>query len=505
MSISTAPAPPPPLTGIKLGIASIGISLGVFLVLLDVTVANVAVPHIAGTLGMSAPQGIWVITCYAVAEAICLPLTGWFARRFGSVRTYVFGLMGFMASSALCGAAQSMEMLVVCRVLQGFCGAPLVPLCQSLMISIFPKEKAGMAVAVSGMVAIIAPIAGPLVGGYITDDFSWRWIFYINIPFGVLAVFLVLRVMRPYETPKMIMPIDMIGLVLLVVWVGSLQIMLDLGREYDWFGSPLIVALAGIAAVGFIAFLIWELTEPSPIVELRILRHRGFWTSTLCLSIGYATMMVSSALIPLWAQTTMGYTATQAGMVLAPISLFSLVCVPLVGRLVHKVDPRILICWGLSWLGVIGMLRSNASTDLTIYWVAFPSVLQGFSTAFYTISLMVIALGSVEPREIPAAAGLMAFARTLATAAGISTVTTMWESGGREARAQLVGVMNGAPEAAARMQSGGLDDAQARSTLEQLLVAQSNTISLGHVFMMTGVLCLITAQLVWLIPRQQRH
>jgi len=492
---------PPQLTGMRLYIATIACSLGSFLALLDVSVANVSVPHIAGALGASPTQGTWIITSYAVAEAIGMPLTGWLAKRYGALRTYLVALGGFMVASALCGAVPSLAMLVVARVLQGACGAPLLPLCQTLTMRIFPGGRTPTALAVTAMVSVMAPVLGPILGGTITDNISWRWIFYLNIPFVPIAILLCHRLIGPYETKTAPARIDYFGLILVVVAVGAFQLTLDLGREYDWFNSTMIVTLAIVAAIGFAAFLIWELTEEHPVVDLRVMRHRGFWAACLCMAVGYASLMSTTVMVPLWVQTTLGYPATDAGWVVAPSSMFSMIMVPLCGMLVTRLDPRFLACCGLLWVALVATLRAHSTPDLEMWQIAAPQALQGISNSMIMMTLSIVAINAVDLDEIPSATGLLAFVRTIGTAIGISLATTGWDSAGRVARAELVGELNGAEEAIARMTTGGMSELQSRSMLEAMIGAQSRTVAFDHVFALMAALAAFTALLIWIIPR----
>src|ERR1700761_6726356 len=261
-----------PLSGGALWAITVMLAMANFIAVLDMTIANVSMPDISGALGISTSQGTWVITSYSVAEAIVVPLTGWLAGRFGALRVFTTAMMLFGVFSALCGLSGSVGMLVLGRVMQGLSGGVLMPLSQTLMMRIFPKERAPAAMAVWAMTTLVAPVLGPILGGYICDNYAWPFIFFINVPIALICAPIIARSMRRFETPTVKAPIDVVGLILLVVFVGALQVMLDIGKEHDWFGSVEIRALAAIALVGFIAFLFWEMTDEHPIVDLRIFR-----------------------------------------------------------------------------------------------------------------------------------------------------------------------------------------------------------------------------------------
>jgi DHA2 family multidrug resistance protein len=313
----TARAEPPPLVGRSLAVAGFLLAIGNFMVVLDMTVANVSVPTIAGGMAVSPSEGTWVITSYSVAEAIMVPLTGWLAGRFGPIKVFVVGMAGFSVCSFLCGFAPSLGLLIVFRVMQGLCGGPIMPMSQTLMMQVFPPARRGQAMGIWSMTTVVAPIVGPILGGVLSDTVGWPWIFYVNVPVGVVCSFLVWQTLGARETATERRPIDYVGLGLLILFVGALQVMLDKGHDLDWFASPTIVALAIIAALAFASFLIWELTDANPIVDLRIFRYRGFTGAVITIALTFGAFFASVVLVPLWLQTNMGYTATWSGFVTA--------------------------------------------------------------------------------------------------------------------------------------------------------------------------------------------
>lgn len=496
-------APLRPLTGTRLWVAAFGLALANFVVILDTTITNVSVPHIAGGLAISPSQGTWTITSYAVAEAITVPLTGWLAARFGAYRTLVVSLVGFALFSVLCGIARTIELLVVLRVFQGLCGGPLMPLTQTLMLRIFPPEKMGTANALWGVTTISAPILGPIVGGYISDNWSWPWIFYINLPVVALCLGIIVKLVGRYETATERVRIDAVGLILLVLFVGCFQLVLDLGREHDWFASTMITGLAITAFVTFGAFVIWELTDPHPVVDLRVLRHRSLWVGLIAMALGFGGMFAMIVLVPLWMQSVVGYTASEAGHAMAFVGVFAVAMAPVASKAFDRFDPRILITAGMLWLVMTSLLRTQWNTDGTFWDFALPQILQGFGMPFFFIGLMMFSLSSVPMNEVASAAGLLSFMRTVAGAAGTALSTSMWDSASREARANLAGSLNGADGAMAQMQAAGMEPEQARGVIERLVEAQAATIGSNHVFLVSAVVLFIAAWLVWLAPRPQ--
>lgn len=490
-----------PLTGARLWLAAVGLALANFVVILDTTITNVSVPHIAGGLAISPSQGTWTITSYAVAEAITVPLTGWLAARLGTYRTLVVSLVGFALFSVLCGLARTIELMVVLRVLQGLCGGPLMPLTQTLMLRIFPPEKMGTSNALWGVTTISAPILGPIIGGYISDNWSWPWIFYINLPVVLVCLAIITNLVGRYETATQRAAIDTVGLLLLVLFVGCFQLVLDLGREHDWFGSRLITVLAITSLIAFGAFVIWELTDPHPVVDLKVLRHRSLWVGLIAMALGYGGMFAMIVLVPLWLQSVVGYTASEAGNAMAFVGIFAIMMAPVAGKAFDRFDARILITAGMLWLVLISLLRTQWTTDGTFWDYSLPQLLQGLGMPFFFFGLMMFALSSVPMDELASAAGLLSFMRTVSGAAGTALSTSMWDSSTREARADLTGMLNGADSVLAQLRASGLSPEQARAVVDQMVEAQAATIGSNHMFTASAVVLFTAAWLVWLAPR----
>lgn len=490
-----------PLKGLRLWLAAIGLALANFVVILDTTITNVSVPHIAGGLAISPSQGTWTITSYAVAEAITVPLTGWLAARFGTYRSLLFSLSGFALFSVLCGVARSIELLVVLRVFQGFCGGPLMPLTQTLMLRIFPREKMSTANALWGVTTISAPIIGPLVGGYISDNWSWPWIFYINLPITAICLAIVVNLVARYETKTVRQRIDAVGLFLLVMFVGCFQLMLDLGREHDWFNSAMITGLFITSMIGFGLFLIWELTEKHPVVDLRVLRHRTLWVGTISMALGFGGMMSMVVLIPLWLQSVVGYSASESGHVMAFIGVFAVLVAPLASKVMEKIDLRLCISGGVLWLMMTTIMRTQWSTDGTFWDFSLPQLLQGFGMPFFFIGLMTFALSAVPAQEMASAAGLLSFMRTISGAIGTALATAFWDDSTRQSRDQMVGTLGDPGGAMAKLQAGGYSEPQARAMIERLVDGQAATIGSSHVFWIAVTVLFIAACLPWLAKR----
>ncbi len=500
---TTLPAQPAPLTGGKLALGSFAVALATFMNVLDSSIANVAIPTIAGNLGVSVDEGTWVITLFAAANAVSIPLTGWLTQRIGQVRLFVATIVLFVLSSWLCGMAPNLPVLLAARILQGAVAGPMTPLSQAILLGSYPKEKSGTALALWAMTATVGPIAGPLLGGWITDRYSWSWIFYINIPVGLFAAAVTWFLYRDRESASRKLPIDKIGLASLVIWVAALQVMLDKGKDLDWFSSPFIVGLAVVALIGFVFFLIWELTDAHPIVELRLFAGRNFLSGTVAISVAYAVFFANLGILPQWMQQWLGYPAVNAGLATAPLGIFAVLLTPVLGRILPKSDMRVLATVAFVGFAGVFFMRSGYTTGVDSWSLVLPTLLQGIPTALFFVPLTAIILSGLPADKIPAAAGLSNFARVFCGAVGTSLATTAWSNRTILHHAQLAeqsSVNN--PAYAAALDSiraaFGFSPAQALGYFERGLNAQASMLGLNDIFWISGVIFVVIVPLVWL-------
>ena len=499
----------PPLKGASLAIGTVALSLAAFLFVLDTTIANVSLTAISGDLGVSPTQGTWVITFFSVANAITVPLTGWLARRIGQVRLCISSILLFVTASFLCGIAPNIVVLIACRIFQGAVCGPLASLSQTLLLQSYPKERAGSALAAWAITILVAPIMGPIVGGWITDNFSWPWIFFINVPIGLLAATMIWSIYRTRESTTFKDPIDKVGLALLILWVGALQVMLDKGKELDWFGSPFIVFLAVVALVGFAFFIAWELTERHPVVDLMLFKRRNFATIVPIFAVAVGLYFGTALLLPLWLQTQLGYTATWAGLALAPAGILAIVFSPVTGRIVARHDPRILITCGMIVFSACSFMRGRFNAQVDFAHIALPTFIQGLGTAMFFVPLTTLMLSGIPQERIASAAGLSNFARNVASAFSASITATLWDSGAASHHARLsesISVYN--PATQQTMQSlahSGMSPEQAHMSLERLINGQAYLLSTIDFFNMSGWLFLALPALIWFTKPPKRN
>ena len=480
-----------PLKGPQLIFAAILLAIANFIVVLDTTIANVSVSHIAGSLGIAIDEGTYVITSYAVAEAIAVPLTGWLASRFGTVRVFVNCIMLFGLFSALCGFSTSLFMLNVSRVLQGLAGGPLMPLSQTLLMSIFPADKRGSALGLWSVTTLLAPISGPIIGGFICDNYSWHYIFLINVPVVVICSFFIFNLLKRFETKIMKLSIDYVGMILLAIWVGCLQMMLDEGKNKDWFESNYILSLAISAAFFFVSFIIWECTHENPIVDLKVFRHPGYTYSVITLSLTFGAYFASIVILPLWLQNYMNYDATNSGFIMSKMGCVAIFVAPIVAKLSTKYDGRVIVFIGVFWLGLCTMYRSFASTDLTFQQISIPLLIQGVGLPLFFIPLTSLALSSVKKEETASAAGLMSFLRTSTGAFATSIITTSWDNEAKKFRQELVEHV--------QEQDFLLEN------LSNIVQQQAVVLATNKIFFMVSIAFMLAAFIIFLAPKAQNN
>ncbi len=492
----------PPLRGGKLLLLTAAIATASFMEILDMTIVNVSVPSISGSLGVSNSEGTWAVSSYMLAAAVMQPLTGWIARRFGEVRTFVTSICLFMVFSAVCGLATSMPMLVAARLVQGLVSGPMMSVAQALLLRNYPIERRGMALGLWSMVIVIAPILGPILGGWITDNLSWPWLFYINLPVGAFAAAATWTILRHRESKTVKLPIDGVGLVLLVVGVGALQFMLDNGNDKDWFASYAIVTAAAVSLVS-ISFLIpWELTDKHPVIDLHLFTRRNFRVATIVLGLAYFGFSGVNIIFPLWLQTTVGYTATEAGLALAPVGLLALITSPLVGRNINRLNLRLAASFAFCVFGVAVFWTSTLNETASFGQLAAPRFMQGLGIAFFFLPLNQMILSGVPPRDLATASGLSNFIRTMS--GSMATAVTVWVWNRRTDYHHTVLAEHVRSSAAgwiryeADLSDRGISGIGALRYVDGVLGTQASTLAVNDVFLATAVLFIVLVPLVWL-------
>jgi len=501
----TGPSAPAPLQGGRLALISVALALGTFMQVLDSTIANVSIPTISGNLGVSNDQGTWIITLFAMSNGVSVPLTGWLMGRYGVVKTFAASVVMFTIASFLCGVAWNLPSLLAFRILQGGVSGPMIPGSQALLISIFPPARRGFALAIWSMTTLVAPICGPILGGWISDNTTWRWIFFINVPVGIFCALICYRGLISRETPTFRRPIDRIGFLLLLVWVCCLQVMLDRGQDADWFHSISIVVLGLISAVTLVAWLIWELTEKNPIVDLSLFKSRNFALGTLVFCLAYAVFFGANVLQPLWLQTRLGYIATWAGLVAAPSGVVAVLLTPLFARYSAVIDARITGTLALLAFALSFFMRAGLPPDASFRILVLPMLVQGIAMSTFFVSMLTIQLKDVPPQQTPAASGLSNFARITAGGFAASLTTAFWDHRASVHQVALADAQTSHnsnwTQALATLQAAGGGAKQSLASLVGQVVNQAYDIAAVDIFWLFGVLAVIMVPLIWLARR----
>jgi MFS transporter, DHA2 family, multidrug resistance protein len=420
-------------------VVTLSVMLATFMEILDTTVVNVSIPHIAGNMSATVEEGTWVVTSYLVANAIILPMSGWLANYFGRRRTLMVCVVGFGVTSVLCGLSQSLSGLIVCRVLQGLSGGGMQPLAQAIMLEAFPREKHGHAMAAYGVGVILAPILGPALGGWVTDNYSWRWIFYLNVPVGALSLVLISRfVFDPSYIRRTSKRVDLWGIGFLALGIGMLQVILDTGQRKDWFSSPTIRTWTVLCVAGLVLFVWRELTTREPIVDLRVLKDATYSAGVYLITMLGFILYASLVLLPIYLQTLLGYPAFQAGLAISPRGVGAILTTPIAGVLTHKVGPRKLLVFGLA-LGGFTMWQLAGLNLQAGYWDVFwPQVLQGVAMSFLFIPIMAAGMSKITKEKMGNATSIFNLMRNIGGSFGIAVMTTFLVRRGQVHQSHLV-------------------------------------------------------------------
>ena len=500
----TASKSHPQLRGLPLFMVTIAVAMANFMNVLDTTIVIVALPNIAGSLGATPSQGSWVFTSYGVCLAVVLPLSGWITRRFGEVRVFCIAVLLFSVASWLCAAASSFNQLLLFRALQGFCGGLLLPLSQSLLLRIWPAEKQGLALGIWGVTSAVAPVLGPVLGGIITDEFGWPWIFLINVPIGLVASYVCWSVLRSMESEKVREPVDFIGLFLLLVGVICFQLVLDRGHELDWLASMQIRVMLVTSILFFFLFLAWEYGEEHPVVDLSLFAYRNFVIGSLMISLLYLCFVLATVLYPIWLQTTMGYTATWAGLVMAPFGIAPIILMPLVGQRMRQWDARPTVMFGIFVFAGAYVLHAQNNSDTTAGFIAATRLLMGAAMPFAWMPLMVLALVGLPAEKMASATGIFNFVRMLASSMGTAAGVTLWDQRTIYHRSSLAETISpDAPQYQRTMEmlSQRLPNPEAAlAALDQAVSVEARTLALNDIFYLSILIVLPLAAVAWLLP-----
>src|SRR3954463_1208331 len=416
------------------------VMLATFMEVLDTSVANVALPHIAGNLSATPEEATWVLTSYLVSNAIILPAANWLGRFFGRKRFLIVCIVLFTVSSVLCGAAASLGMLIVARIAQGAGGGALQPIAQAVLMEGFPPEKRGSAMAVFGLGVVVAPIIGPTLGGWITDNYSWRWIFYINIPVGILAILMCNMFVQdpPYIREQRPGRIDYLGFGLMTLALGTMQLGVGKGQEEEWVASSFITSFVIVSFLAAVAFVVWELRSKEPIVDLRVLGNRNFAVGTSLMIAMGIVLYGTIAMLPLFLQTLMGYPAVASGMAVSPRGFGAITSMLIVGRLINRIRGRYLVMFGFSVLAYSIYLFSKINLEISISSIVWPNIISGFAMGFIFVPLTTMALGTLSNEQMGNASGVFNLMRNTGGSVGIAAVTTMLARGAQVHQATMV-------------------------------------------------------------------
>ena len=508
-----------PLTqGVNPWLVTVSVMLPTFMEVLDTAIASVALPYIAGSLSASNSEATWVLTSYLVANAVILPASNWFARRFGRKRFLLFCVVIFTVASFFCGAAPSLGVILLARVMQGAGGGALQPLSQSILLESFPIEKRSMSMAAYGLGIVLAPVLGPTLGGWLTDTFSWRYAFYINIPFGILAFILITRFVHdpPYIKNAKVGAFDNIGFGLLMVWTGSLQIVLDKGQEDDWFGANWVRWTTGALLISFVLWVWRSWSNPNGLVDLHVLKDRNFRTGCFLVLMLGMCIYITIAILPLYYQEILGYTAFTAGMVVGPRGIGSFIGSPIIGVLSQRIDQRKLLCAGFLGFAVCSLIFSMINLDIGPYTLLIPITLTGFALSFVFVPMSTMMMATIPRKEMGNATGLSNMLRNIGGSIGIAMATTALIRRAALHQSELgshitpsTWVFQQRAAAIAGYVGHRIGPAQGRpgamGLMYGLMMQQSALMAYTDVFRWTALLAFFCAAAAWLFKKPDKH
>jgi DHA2 family multidrug resistance protein len=497
---------------------ALSVMLATFMVVLDSSIANVALPHMAGSFSATSHEAMWILTSYLIANGIILPTTAWFSNIFGRKKFLIICIIVFTSASALCGAATSIEMMIVARVIQGLGGGALMPISQSILWECFPKEKRGISMAVFGIGVVLAPVVGPTLGGWITDNYSWNWIFYINVPIGILAVMLSKAFVEdpPYAKKGKIQKIDYIGFCALILWLVTLQVVLDNGQQADWFSSAWVCRTAFVSVMAMIFFFCWEVHFKDSIIDLSVFKNRNFAIGTILATFVNAILYSSLAILPMFLQTLLGYSAYAGGLATTPRGIGCIVTIVLAGFLSGKIDERYQIIFGLVLLAVSSFMFGSLNMNIAMSNIVFPNVICGFALGFCFIPLATASFGTLKNEQMTNATGLQNLMKNIGGAVGISIVSTLLSRYSQIHQASMVSHLNptnpvfqekvGMVKAFLSMSMNSDVAAQKTNFLMYVnLVKQSALWAYIDSFRLYGIIALVLIPMVFLLKKTKSH
>ena len=492
---------------------ALAVMLPTFMEVLDTSIASVALPYIAGSLSATTDEATWVLTSYLVANAVVLPASSWFSIRFGRKRFLLFCIVVFTIASFICGAATSLGIILLARAVQGAGGGALQPLSQAILLESFPPAKRGLAMAAFALGVVVAPVLGPTLGGWLTDQYSWRWAFYINIPIGVVAIFMISRFVQdpPYIKSAKAGRFDSIGLGLLALWLGALQIILDKGQEDDWFSAGWIRGAAVVLAISFVAFIYWQLRNKSPLVDLSVFKNRNFALGCVLIGLFGGVIYGVVTLLPLFYQTLMGYTAWAAGLAVSPRGVGAILIMPVIGILTSKIDNRYLIATGFVLFGFTSIWFANLTLQMSQWSMLWPIILSGAASGMVFVPLSTTAMGTLKNEQIGNASGLYNLLRNVGGSIGISVVNTLISRHAQIHRSELSSnISQGLPFThtlnnlrGVVSSTGGplIADLRSYDLIQRTLDQQSATYAYVDDFRYLAILCFFCAPIVFLVKK----